>query len=93
MIEWSQTKEVRIKATLEPRYLLQNHLGCTLSDTHNMPLWQVRWYINRLSDDFKKANEESGMPPSKAAHLNTPQARALSGKQRHAVPARLRRHK
>ena len=80
----------RIDSILEPRFTLMYYLGSTLSDVCDLPVWQVRWYTERLNTEIKRAND-AGAPTSKAMHHNTPDIRALQGRGRQQVPARLRR--
>lgn len=75
---------------MEPRFTFMYYLGATLNDIKELPLWQMRWYMERLNTEIKRANE-SGAGATKAAHHNTPDVRALQGRGRQTVPARLRR--
>ena len=63
------------------------YVGFSYSEAMNLPVWQRLWFIERTVEEFQKSNGEQ----SKAAHANTPDMRALSGKMRHQVPANLRR--
>lgn len=89
--EWKNHKQERVRAALEPRFILQYYLGTSLTEATNMPLWQMRWYIARIQEEFKRAADANQPPNSKAAHHNDPGTRAITGKQRHHVPAKLRR--
>lgn len=48
------------------------------------------WFIKRINDEIKKSNDANA-PASRAAHDNTPDQRAVSGRSRANVPAKLRR--
>ena len=48
-------------------------------------------FIKRINKEFEKANQKGKSVQTKAAHTNTPDARALMGNSRQAVPAKLRR--
>jgi hypothetical protein len=63
------------------------YVGFSYHDAFNMPVWQRIWFIDRLIEELKRSNNEQ----SRAAHANTPDARALAGKYRSQVPANLRR--
>jgi len=56
-----------------------------------MPIAHRAWFINRVNQEFEKSKEKGENPPSKAAHQNTPDIRALQGMSRDSVPAKLRR--
>lgn len=62
-------------------------MGFTYNEAYNLPVWQRKWFIERINEEFKKSNQES----SRAAHHNTPETRALQGRNRTESPARLRR--
>ena len=63
-------------------------MGFTYTECMNLPIWQRKWFLDRIVKEMKAANGEQ----SRAAHANDAQSRALSGKQRAAgVPAKLRR--
>jgi hypothetical protein len=63
------------------------YVGFSFHDAMNLPVWQRIWFIERVIEEFKK----SGGEQSKAAHANTPEMRALTGKMRSQTPANLRR--
>jgi hypothetical protein len=69
------------------------YLGFTYQETYNIPLWQRRWFIERLNQEIKNYNEKNNgeNPPTRAAHQNTPQMREMMGRHRSMVPAKLRR--
>lgn len=66
------------------------YMGFTYSDAYNLPVWKRIWFINRTVQEFKKSSDSGENPPTKAAHQNTPDQRALMG-LRPDAPARLRR--
>lgn len=65
-------------------------MGFTYKEALDLPIWQRKWFIDRINREFKRASE-SGSDATRAAHHNTPQTRALQGKARQHVPAKLRR--
>jgi|TARA_Y100000310_G_scaffold197429_1_gene197524 hypothetical protein len=66
------------------------YMGFTYKEVYNIPLWQRVWFLERLNKELKKANDsQSGA--SRAAHANSPDARAMMGNARAQVPANLRR--
>jgi hypothetical protein len=66
-------------------------MGFSYIEAYNIPVWQRRWFIQRLNKEFAKAAEANQPAKSKAAHTNTPEARSLMGNHRATVPAKLRR--
>ena len=68
-------------------------MGFTYVEAYNIPVWQRNWFIARINTEFKRANDKNGGQgaESRAAHMNTPEARQLQGRARHQVPANLRR--
>ena len=61
-------------------------MGFTHTEAMSLPIWQRTWFIERVIKEMKDAHGES-----RAAHANDAQTRALMGKSRTAVPAKLRR--
>jgi hypothetical protein len=59
--------------------------GFSYTECYNLPIWQRIWFIQRINNEIKKAND------SRAAHHNDPQTRTLQNKMRNQVPAKLRR--
>lgn len=59
------------------------YVGFSYKEAYMLPLWERKWFIERLQTEIKRANGDS-----KAAHA---EARALQGKHRAQVPANLRR--
>ena len=80
---------------LEPFFLLGYYFGMDYPTYYNLPVSYRRWLVERIDKEIRaaaKANSEGGnQVPSKGAHHNTPEARAMSGKQRAQVPSKLRR--
>ena len=68
-------------------------MGFTCKEGYNIPIWQRRWFIDRLNKEIKKYQEKNNgeSPPTRAAHDNSPDIRAMMGRQRDMVPANLRR--
>ena len=63
------------------------YMGFSYVEVYNIPIWQRTWFIGRINDELKK-NSDGG---NRAAHANHPEARALMGRARAQVPAKLRR--
>ena len=74
---------------LEPTFLLMHHLGFTYADAMQLPVTYKRWFIERI---IRERNEsaENGHTSSRTMQANDPHVRAMQGKQRTDVPARLR---
>lgn len=87
--------EHREMVFLEPFFLLGYYFGMDYKTYYNMPLSYRKWLIERIGKEIKKASEANAEGasniPSKGAHHNVPDARALAGKARSHVPAKLRR--
>lgn len=66
-------------------------MGFTYTEAYLLPLWQRRWFIQRLQKEIKQSNEGDKSAGSRAAHQNTPDTRAMMGRYRSQVPANLRR--
>lgn len=62
------------------------YMGFSYNEAMSLPIWQRQWFIQRMQDEFEKANNAS-----KAAHSNTSDQRAMRGNSRSEVPAKLRR--
>ena len=75
------------KIFLDQVFTLMYYVGFSYTDAMRLPVWQRVWFIERTVEEFKKSNNEQ----SRAAHSNTPDARAMMGKARSQVPANLRR--
>ena len=61
-------------------------MGFTYTEVQNLPVWQRKWFLDRLVEEMKEANGRS-----RAAHANSAQDRAMSGYHRGETPAKLRR--
>jgi len=66
------------------------YMGFSYGEAYRLPIWQRIWFIDRISEEFKRASE-SGSDVSKAAHSNSAEQRALAGRSRTNVPANQRR--
>ena len=66
------------------------YMGFTYVESYNLPYWQRIWFIERINKEFEKANEAQS-DASRAAHSNSPENRAMQGRARSHVPAKLRR--
>lgn len=62
------------------------YIGFGYADAMKLPIWQRKWFIERLVEELKNSNGQS-----KAAHSNTPDARAAQGMNHAHAPAKLRR--
>jgi hypothetical protein len=82
--------ENKAEATLNPIFLLMYYMGFTYVEARNLPIPYRHWFLERISKELEKSSEE-GSTSSRALHTNTPDIRAMQGRMRHAVPARLRR--
>jgi hypothetical protein len=70
---------------LEYVFTLMYYMGFSYSEVMNLPIWQRQWFVERMTDEFKKTEK------SKGAHENTEEIRSLQGNSRSNVPSRLRR--
>ena len=66
------------------------YMGFTYSEAYRIPIWQRRWFVDRIRKEFRRG-EEDNVNVSRAAHDNSVEARELMGRQRGESPARLRR--
>ena len=66
------------------------YMGFTYNEAYALPIWQRKWFIERIKKEIKASNE-TGNGQSRAAQHNTPNARSLQGRMRNQVPAKLRR--
>jgi len=69
------------------------YIGFTYHEAYNIPVWQRRWFIQRLNTELERAKKANGgeAPPTRAMHQNTPDVRSMMGRMRSQVPANLRR--
>jgi hypothetical protein len=82
--------DAKVSLVLEPAFLLMYYCGFTYSETYTLPISYKRWFIERLSKELK-AGKDSESAPTRAAHVDTPEVRALRGNTRSEMPSRLRR--
>ena len=75
---------------LEQIFLLMYYMGFSYTEGYQLPIWQRLWFIKRINEEIRRSNEANA-PTSRAAHDNTPEARAMMDKHRAHVPAKLRR--
>jgi len=61
-------------------------MGFSYVECYNIPVWQRIWFIKRINEEMKRANGQSRSPEN-----NTAEARAMMGRARQQVPAKLRR--
>ena len=69
------------------------YMGFTYKECYDLPIWQRSWFLDRLNREIQKTNENNNGQgaSSRAAHQNDPSTRAMQGRHRSQVPARLRR--
>lgn len=67
------------------------YMGFSYKEAYNIPIWQRRWFIDRIQQEIKRSSEDGQATPTHAAHQNTPDARAMMARHRSMVPAKLRR--
>ena len=72
-------------------FLLMYYTGFTYTEAYRLPLWQRRWFIERINEEFKRAQDNGESAHSRAAHANDPQTRSMMGMARENPPAKLRR--
>jgi hypothetical protein len=69
------------------------YMGLSYVEGYNIPIWQRRWFLERIQKEIKKSNDanngEGGA--SRGAQHNSPDVRAMMGRQRAMVPSKLRR--
>jgi hypothetical protein len=61
-------------------------MGFSYHECMQLPIYKRRWFINRLNDEITKSQGQS-----KGAQQNEPSTRAMMGRARSQVPAKLRR--
>jgi hypothetical protein len=79
----------RVPVLLEAFFLLGYYFGMSWPDFYSLPVAYKFWLIKRIEKEINQ-NAEAGQP-GKGAHENVPSVRALMGKHRAHVPAKLRR--
>lgn len=75
---------------LEHIFLLMYYGGFSYSDAYRLPIQYRIWFVQRINEEFRRANEK-GDGASRGAHHNSPDVRQLQGRDREFVPANLRR--
>jgi hypothetical protein len=66
------------------------YMGFTYAEAYRLPIWQRRWFVDRLNKELERGSE-SNTNASRAAHDNDATSRAMSGRSRGESPSRLRR--
>ena len=66
------------------------YMGFTYTEAYRIPIWQRRWFVERIRKEFKQGEQEN-VNVSRAAHDNTPEHQMLMGRSRTDAPTRLRR--
>jgi hypothetical protein len=75
---------------LDQIFLLMYYGGFSYTEAQKLPLPYRKWFIERIGKEFKKAAEANGNA-SRAPHDNTAEMRALQGRSRTNVPAKMTR--
>jgi hypothetical protein len=71
--------------------------GFTYSEAYKLPVVYKRWYIERIVKELNKGSgtddstDGASGASSRALHQNSPDVRAMQGRQRAQSPSRLRR--
>ena len=71
---------------LEPTFLLMYYSGFSYSECMSLPVWQRRWFIDRVVKEIKDAKGAN-----RGTHDNDDNSRAMSGYNRSTTPSKLRR--
>jgi len=66
------------------------YMGFSYWECYNIPITYRVWFIERLNRELTKNSDKENVP-TRAAHQNDAQTRALMGLNRAESPARLRR--
>jgi hypothetical protein len=72
-------------------FLLMYYGGISPVEYSKLPVYLIRWLIGRINKEIEAASKAQSQPASKAAHHNSPDVRAMSGKTRAHVPSKLQR--
>jgi len=65
--------------------------GFTFTEAYNIPVSYKRWFVDRLVQELTRKGPDGSDAPTRAAHADTPDVRAMQGRSREQVPSRLRR--
>jgi hypothetical protein len=65
--------------------------GFTYSEAYHLPVQDRHWFLRRLIEELEKSNANGEAAPTRAAHQNTPDVRAMQNRTRTQTPSRLRR--
>lgn len=63
------------------------YMGFSYWECYNLPVQYRAWFLRRLGEEIKKTQDGG----SRAAHDNAAEQRAMMGRHREQVPAKLRR--
>lgn len=77
------TSEHKEDILLEPFFILTYYAGMDWETYYHFPVVYKRWLIKRINDEIKRAVEGKSDTPTKAAHHNSPDLRAMTGKTKH----------
>ena len=69
------------------------YMGFSYWEAYSLPIWQRGWFLDRINKEIKQTNENNKGEgaTTHAAHHNDPSVRAMQGRHRAQVPAKLRR--
>jgi len=62
------------------------YMGFSYGEAMSLPIWQRKWFVERMLEEIKNSGGQSRAPDSNAADT-----RAMTGKHRDQVPAKHRR--
>ncbi len=65
---------------LEPMFLLGYYFGMDVKTFYHFPIRYRKWLVERIATEISKATDNKADIPTKGAHHNPPQVRALAGK-------------
>ena len=71
---------------LEYIFILMYYMGFTYSEAYRLPVWQRKWFVERLQQEFKRGQENE----QHITRASQPEERALAG-LRPEAPARVKR--
>ncbi len=66
-------------------------MGFSYAEAYNLPIWKREWFLERMQKEISRTNEGDNQAGTRAAHQNDPTTRAMQGRHRAQVPAKLRR--
>ena len=74
-------------------FLLMYYMGFGYWEAYALPIWQREWFLERINKEITRTSDANGGDgaTTRAAHHNDPSIRAMQGRNRAQVPAKLRR--